>query len=321
MRERAVLGIDVGGTKTLCALVDERHRIVAAKKFPTAPEDGRKKFVARFIRTTDGLLKEARHEKLKVIGVGVAVAGQVCDGEVKVAPNLLPLESLNFRRLIRQQLKLDACLGNDVQLALQAEHQLGAARGYRHVLGVFFGTGIGGAAIIHGQVYRGASGLGGQVGAIVTHAIGGAEALDSHGILDRMTSKAAIGGSALALAAKQAAPHLFEEVGTDLAKVSWGALKRSIRKGDKAVEELLRARLRLAGVALSNVVNFLNPEMLVLGGGLVEEMPQLVRAEVEQSLRSHLVPEVSKALKVKLAHFRNKAAAIGAAHCAFEHLG
>ncbi len=212
-------------------------------------------------------------------------------------------------------------MGNDVQLALYAEHQIGAAQGCSNVLGVFFGTGIGGAAIIDGKLYRGASGMGGQVGAIVTHAIGGADALDSHGILDRMISKAAVGGAALALAAKQAAPNLFKEVGTDLAKVSWGALKRAICKGDKLVEELLRARLRLAGIALSNVVNFMNPEMLVLGGGLTEQMPQLVRTEVEQALRSHLVPEVSKPLAVKLARFKNKAGAIGAARCAFDNLG
>jgi glucokinase len=323
MREKAVLGVDIGGTKTFCALVDERHEILAAEKFRTAPEDGRKKFIDELIGASKALIKDARKEKITVIGVGVAVAGQVNNGkgDVQVAPNLMPLQNLNLRRLFQQNLKLDTCLGNDVQLALYAEHRLGTAVGCNHVLGVFFGTGIGGAAIIDGQLYRGASGLGGQVGAIITHAIGGADALQSHGILDRMTSKAAIAGAALGLAARQSAPHLFKEVGTDLAEVSWGALRRSIRKGDKAVEDLLRARLRLAGIALSNVVNFLNPEMLVLGGGLAEEMPQLLRAEVEKALRSHLVPEVSRALRVKLARFRNKAGAMGAARLAFETFG
>ena len=323
MGEKAVLGLDIGGTKTLCALVDKRYQIAATDKFRTAPEEGRKKFIDQLVGTSKDLIKGARKTRLTVIGVGIAVAGQIDNrkGEVRVAPNLLPLENLNLRRLFQQHLKLDACLGNDVQLALHAEHQLGAATGCNHVLGVFFGTGIGGAAVVNGQLHRGASGMGGQVGAIVTHAIGGADALQSHGILDRMTSKAAIGGAALGLAARQSAPHLFKEVGTDLAEVSWGALRRSIRKGDKAVEDLLRARLRLAGIALSNVVNFLNPEMLVLGGGLAEEMPRLLRAEVEKALRSHLVPEVSKVLAVKLARFKNKAGAMGAARLAFETFG
>ena len=273
MRERSVLGVDIGGTKTLCALVDKHYKIVAAEKFRTAPEEGRKKFVDQLIGAGKALIKDARKEKINAIGVGVAVAGQVNNGkgDVQVAPNLVPLQNLNLRRLFQHHLKLDACLGNDVQLALYAEHQLGVAVSCDHVLSVFFGTGIGGAA--------------------------------------------------LGLAARQSAPHLFKEVGTDLAEVSWGALRRSIRKGDKAVEDLLRARLRLAGIALSNVVNFLNPEMLVLGGGLAEEMPQLLRAELEKALRSHLVPEVSKPLKVKLARFRNKAGAMGAARLAFETFG
>src|SRR5688500_3465051 len=141
MHDRGVLGIDVGGTKTLCLLVDHKYRIVAEEKFHTAPEDGRKKFVKKLRRATESLASVAAEEKVKLIGAGIGVAGQVItkDGIVESAPNLLCLENLDLGRMFQQWLDLKVRLGNDVQLALYAEHQLGAARGCQHVLGVFFG--------------------------------------------------------------------------------------------------------------------------------------------------------------------------------------
>ena len=320
MDERGVLGVDVGGTKTLCLLVDERYGILAEEKFQTAPEDGRKKFVKKLRAACLAVAEVADRKKIKLLGAGVAVAGRVNEkrGTVESAPNLLCLESLNLARLFKDELHLKVRLGNDVKLALYAEHQLGVARGRHHVLGAFFGTGVAGAAIVNGRPYTGATGMGGQLGSILTHHMGGVDTLADYSILDRIASKAAIAGAALGLAAKQWAPHLYKEVGTDLAKVTWGALRRAVRKGDKQIEDLLRARLRIAGGALSNVVNFMNPEMLVLGGGLAEEMPQLVRSEIDRGLRKYLPPEISRPLAIKVARFKNKAGALGAARLVFE---
>jgi glucokinase len=199
-------------------------------------------------------------------------------------------------------------------MGLSGEHKIGAARGCRNVLGVFFGTGVGGAAIINNRLYCGTSGHGGQVGSILAQPVGGPKAALSHGILDRIASKASIASEALVMAIKDWAPYLHGKVGTDLAKVTWSMLERAIRHKDERIEEMVRARMRVVGIALSNVVNFLNPEMLVLGGGLVEEMPGLVIEEVEHGLRDYLVPEVSEVLKIKPAVLKSEAVAIGAAN-------
>jgi glucokinase len=81
---------------------------------------------------------------------------------------------------------------------------------------------------------------------------------------------------------------------------------------------MLRARMRVVGIALSNVVNFMNPEMVVLGGGLVEEMPELVTNEINEGLREYLSPEVSNVLKVKPGRLKTAAVALGAAHQALQ---
>jgi glucokinase len=322
MGQGAVVGVDIGGTKTLCALVDDKYRIVQKIKFKTAPAEGRSQFTSTLIQTTRNLLGTAEQKKLRVLGVGIGFAGKVCSEKcmIEVAPNLVCLEKFNIGKLFSKELGLRTILGNDVQMGLYGEHQLGAAVGLSNVLGVFFGTGVGGAAIIDGKLYFGASGMGGQVGALLTSFIGGPEATESYGILDRLSSKMAIAGSALCMATRQWAPNLYREAGTDFSKITWGACARAIKKGDTCIEQLLRSRMRVAGIALANIVNFLNPELLVLGGGLTEELPDLVLPEVERGLREYIGPEISTALDVKVAQLKNRATVLGAAKHAMETL-
>jgi glucokinase len=120
------------------------------------------------------------------------------------------------------------------------------------------------------------------------------------------------------MATKEWAPYLHKKVGTDLSKIGWGTLKRAIKFGDKRIDEMLRARMRVVGIALSNIVNFLNPQMIVLGGGLMDEMPKLVLSEFEAGLREHLMPEISKEAVVRPGKLHGAAVALGAAHRALE---
>jgi glucokinase len=312
--KRGAIGIDIGGTKTLCLLVDEDYRILESLKFKTDASQGEKSFRRELLNSVRKLQKVSSKEKIVLVGVGVACAGQVdCDKlEIRSSPNLLHLEGCEIGVHLERELRVKVYLHNDVRMGIYGEYRLGAARGAANALGIFFGTGVGSGAIINGQLYEGASGFGGQVGALVAQPVGGPKAALSHGIVDRIASKAAIAGEALVMAIKDWAPYLHRKVGSDLSKVTWGTLRRSVRHGDKRVEEMLRARMRVVGIATSNVVNFLNPELVVLGGGLIHAFPKLARKEFESGLRQHLVPEVGEVLKVKTAELGKTAAALGA---------
>jgi glucokinase len=322
MSEKAVIGIDIGGTKTLCALITERYALVEVVKFKTGAHKGKASFVAKLGSAIQTLLKRAKAEKLKPIGFGIACAGLV-DAErsaIVFCPNIIWLENYPIGSVLRRKFGLPSVIGNDVQLALCGEHRLGVAADCKNVLGVFFGTGVGGAAIINGKLYEGSAGIGGQVGAILAHPAPGTEAANGHGTLDSLASKAAIAGTAISMGIKQWAPHLFEEVNTDISKVTWGALSRARKAGDKHIDELICSRLRLAGMTLSSVVNFMNPEMLVLGGGLTAELPRLAVREIDAGIREYLVPEVSRKLKIKAAKLGNRAGVFGGATLAFKEL-
>jgi glucokinase len=320
MNKVAALGVDVGGTKTLCLLVNGHCEILEEIKFKTAPDEGRGQFTKNLSQAVAELRAKSDERGLGIIGIGVGCAGTVDNkaGRILVAPNLLCLEDYPIAKHLRRVMKTKIALGNDVQLGLHAEHQLGAAKGRSHVLGVFFGTGVGGAAILNGEIFTGGSGMAGQVGNILAQPVGGREAALSHGIVDRIASKAAIAGEALVMATKEWAPYLHKKVGTDLSKIGWSTLKRAIKAGDSRIEEMMRARMRVVGIALSSVVNFLNPEMVVLGGGLMDELPKLVSSELEGGLREHLMPEISKEVVVKPGKLHGAAVALGAAHRALE---
>lgn len=316
MNKPAAVGIDIGGTKTLCVLVDQRCRILHEIKFKTSPDEGRNRFTETLIKAVKQLERRAFASKRDIVGIGIGCAGVVDEEKLRIhkSPNLLCLEDYPIGKYLKGIVPVRIVVGNDVQLGVYAEHRLGAAVGCSHVLGVFFGTGVGGAAVIGDRLHLGANGFGGQVGCLLAQPVGGREAALSHGILDRIASKAAIAGEALAMASKDWAPYLHKRVGSNLAKVGWAALRRAIEHGDDRIDEMLRARMRVVGIALSNVVNFLNPHMLVLGGGLIDEMGKRVIPEIEEGLHEYLVPEVARVLKVRSAKLGSAVVALGAAH-------
>ena len=170
----------------MCVLTDSRCRILDEIKFKTAPHEGRRQFTQNLVEAVTALQKNARKKKLLLKGVGVGFAGLV-DSEkirIKTSPNLLCLENYPIGKYLGRALRAKVRIGNDVQLGIYAEHQLGVAMGCSHVLGAFFGTGVGGAAIIHNKLYTGASGFGGQIGSLLAQPVGGPQAALSHGILD-----------------------------------------------------------------------------------------------------------------------------------------
>jgi len=318
--KRAAIGIDIGGTKTLCLLVDESCKVVSSSKFKTEPNEGKRRFLRNLSRSVATLQIQSTKRGLSLAGIGIACAGDVDCKALKIitSPNLLRMEGCAVGKHVQKEFKVSVYLDNDVKMAVYGEHALGAGRGVANVLGIFFGTGVGSAAIINGKLHRGASGFGGQIGALLAQPVGGPKAALSHGIVDRIASKAAIAGEALVMAVKEWAPYLHRQVGSDLSKVTWGTLRRSIEQGDHRVEEMLRARMNVVGIATSNVVNFLNPDLVLLGGGLVHSFSKLALKEFEAGLRKHLVPEVSKVLKVRAAQLGKQAAALGAAYVALK---
>ena len=136
------------------------------------------------------------------------------------------------------------------------------------------------------------------------------------GLLDNIASRTAIAAEAAALAIRHEAPNLMELSGTDLKSIKSSALAEAIKRGDKAVEELVRSRAQLLGLALSNVVDLMNPEMVLLGGGLTQAMPKLILEEVKAGITGRAGSEAVEDLKIVTAKMKTHAVTIGAAKLA-----
>jgi glucokinase len=319
-RNRAAIGIDIGGTKTLYALLDQDFEVIAEEKLPSrSGADPLAAFEEGLEKSIRALMRAASKRKLRVDFVGAGVAG-VPDGSGTIAscPNLEFLEGYRLGKRLKKLTKAKVFVANDVHTGLYGECTLGAARKAVHVLGVWLGTGVGGAMVIDKKLHLGAGGVAGNIGNYVLHAVDAAQDGPRKEILDNVASRTAIAGDAAVLAAKERAPKLKMAAGTDVKDIRSGDIAESIRKGDKSIEKLVRSRISVVGTALSNLVDFINPDMVVLGGGLVEAMPTLLRGEVEKAVRAHASPAAGKLAKIVVAKLHDHAGTIGAAKLAVD---
>lgn len=320
----ATLGIDIGGTKSLYALFDDRFETIAEEKLRTHPDKGGVKAFTREMRkAVVSLVEEADRRGLELRAVGVGCAGDIDmrEGVVRSSPNIAFLDEYPFRARLEKLAGAKVFIGNDVQAGLYGELTLGAAKKARHVIGVFIGTGVGGAIAIDRRLYLGAGGLAGDIGNYVLHASAQPDEAPRPETLDNVASRTAIAGDAAALAAKRWAPNLRANAGTDVTDIKSGDLAEAIRGGDKAVEKLVRSRARVVGAAISNLVDFLNPDMVVLGGGLVEAMPRLIRREVAKAIEAHATPKAARAVRIAVARLHDHAVTAGAARLALDMFG
>ncbi len=320
-QKRATIGIDIGGTKSLYALFDDRFEVIAEEKFRShPPKGGLQAFEAQHAKALGKLLKEAKRRKLEIEAVGMGLAGRIdlAQGVVLNAPSLEFLQGVPFQQRLEKQTGARVFVCNDVHAGLYGELKLGAARDARHVIGIWIGTGVGGALVIDGKLHLGASGLAGDIGNYLLQPVDAAQDSSRKEVLDGVASRTAIAADAAALAAKKYGSKLRKIAGTDVRDITSGNIAKAIKRGDKAVEKLVRSRAQLLGAVLSNLVDFINPDMVVLGGGLVSAIPKLIRREIEKSIQAHASPRAAQAVKVVSSKLADHAGTTGAARLALD---
>ena len=315
-----VIGFDLGGTKILAALFDRRFRLLAEFKAKSKPHKGEQNFLRTLKNCFDELLHQSGVKRSEIAGIGVGCPGLIDEkrGVVLSSPNLAFMGNMRLGARIGRLCRLPVVLGNDVNIGLFGEHQFGAARGYSHVVGMFIGTGIGGALILNGELYGGATGGAGEIGHLQVDREGPRCGCGRQGCLEALCSRLSIATEAAALAARQVAPVLLSSAGTNILDIKSGQLAEAVRSGDRSILELLRRKSRVIGRVMADVVNLLSPELIVLGGGLVEALPRLIVKEATRSMRSQAMPGLVRHVKVAAARLGDHAIVMGAAKRALD---
>lgn len=304
-----VIGVDVGGTKIAGALVDRQGHFILLHQVSTPALEGPQAVLGATMSVIKTLLANATHEQHTVSAVGIGAAGQINlnTGDVAYAVDTLPgWAGTRISTPVREQFGLPVIVDNDVNAMAVAELRFGAGRGYQSGLFAAVGTGIGGALILNGQLWRGTNWSAGELGHAV--AVWNGDRVCNCGQAGHLEAYAA----GPAMARRYARLRGLEE-STDLRPVVWAA-----QHGDTVAQDVIVEGAHILGSVLSGLVNVFDPQVLIVGGG-VAELGEWWWTPFQQALRANPLP-ASKKVHLHVAQLGNSAVLIGAAWLAWERL-
>ena len=307
-------GFDLGGTKMLCILFDDKQKIVARKRKKTKGTEGAQAGVMRIAE----LIRETFSENnlplecLSSLGIGCPGPVDMDNGIVNVAVNL-GWKNVSLGAMLEDELDCPVSVLNDVDAGVYGEYSVGAAVGARSVAGIFPGTGIGGGFVYEGKILRGRRSSAMEIGHTRITSSNRSSGTDMTGTLESEASRLAIAAECAKLAYRGEAPNLLRAAGTDIAQIRSKVLAAAIRDGDKSVERVVRQAAQTVGYAVANLVHMLCPEVIILGGGLVESISEIYLDEVTQTAKRSVLQCYEDMFEIKMAKLGDDAGAMGAA--------
>src|SRR3954470_7445816 len=284
-------GIDLGGTKIQAAVVDSDHKVLGAKRDQTPLKGGPKAIAACMAAVLKESLEEAGLSTSDLEGVGVGSPGSVDDkkGTVSGAMNLSEWSgNFNLRKALEKELDSPVSLGNDVDLATDAEFEIGAAKKFDSLLGVFWGTGVGGGLILHGKPWVGRK-TAGEIGHMVVRINGAKCGCGRRGCMEAYAGRGAMEARAKRRVDQGEKTVLFkimEERGRD--RLSSGIWERALARDDQMALELLEDAVEALGAGIASAVNLLDPEAVVIGGGLGIRLGEPWVKRIRHAMLPHL---------------------------------
>lgn len=309
------VGFDLGGTKMQATVFDSKFKVRGSERRKTKAQEGAKAGLERMAETIVRALEQGNVARNKLGGIGVGVPGPLdLDRGVLLESANLGWKDVELKKELEKTFGCPVLVLNDVDAGVYGEYRHGAAKKARCVIGVFPGTGIGGGCIYDGKILRGKTNSCFEIGHCQVLQNGPLCGCGQRGCLEAVASRLAISAAAAQAVVRGDAPNLARIAGgADLADIRSRALWEAIQAGDKAVERIVKDAAAWLGVGVAIAVNLVAPDVVVLGGGLVEAMPDLIRSEVEESARRHVMKAMRNGFEVVTAKLGDDATATGAA--------
>lgn len=302
------IGLDVGGTKVLGVVTDGSGAVLDEQRADTPGADGRS-----MIDVMAAVVAALRSRRQDVTAVGAGVAGLVSNGVVRFSPNLPGALELPVAALLSEAVGLPVALENDATAALAGEHACGAAHGADDVALVALGTGIGGAFVLGGSLYRGAGGFAGEIGHMVVDVGGVPCPCGRRGCWERYASGSGLGRMGREVAEAGRAPLLVELAGGDPLQVRGEHVTVAAAAGDERALAVVDVLAGWVAVGLVNLVQALDVSRIVIGGGLAEAGEVLLRPIRAAYDERAVSPEHRPRVEIVGAALGEHAGAVGAA--------
>jgi len=314
MRASYAVGVDVGGTRIAVGLVDRKGRILKDARTLT-PRGGPFAIVDTIIDLIGEVANTVHSGEILGIGVGLPAQIDFARQHVEFCTNL-PLAGVDVRALVMSRVKHQVTLDNDGNLAAFGESRYGAARNVRHFLMITLGTGVGGGMFIGKEPYRGFRGLGAEIGHMVIQMDGPPCPCGGNGHIESYLGRPALAARGREVAKTYRGAAILKQAGGDLDVLTAEDIVKASSAGDEAATEILMEAGVILGRGLVGIVNLLNPQMIVIGGGIGEACPFLIDRAVEIIAAEGLAGK--RDVKVVPAELGNDAGVLGAAALAFE---
>lgn len=312
-REPAVvIAVDLGGTHLRGGAVDEKGRIHRRFKQGTPREADSAKLVQAIVSAINECRRLTSIDGAKVRAIAVAVPGDVRDGCIGSAPNIPALNGLRLSELLTAELQLPVTIENDANAAAVGEMWLGAGRGSRTIICITLGTGVGGGIILDGKLWRGHDGSAAEIGHISVNPFGGITCgCGSHDCLEVYASATAI----VRLARERIADYPQSQV-VDAPELTAEKIYHAGMAGDELAIEVFRVMGVYLGAGLASLINIINPEIIIMGGGAADGW-ELFAGSMKAEVRNRRFPLPAAEVKIVRAECGDDAGLLGAAHLAW----
>ncbi len=307
-------GIDIGGTNIKYGLVDARGKVLFKEQRPTMVEKGAEPLMHLVTNIAERLLYHAAEEDLPVKWLGVGTPGAVdtrIGKVISLSPNIEGWQGMEIGRILKERLNTAVYVDNDVNSMALGESRFGAAVGYKSVFCTAVGTGVGGGVILDGKLWRGANFTAGEIGHVSINANGPLCRCGNKGCLETYCSSAAMLNAVKSRLGNKITPIFEEVLEGSLEGLTIKKLFAAAKKGDETAISVVTETAQYLGTALAGVVNLLNPEIVVVGGGVADGgagFLETVTAEIRKRAFSSAVEN----LRVARASLGNDAGFIGA---------
>ena len=307
-------GIDLGGTKIQAAVLGPRGKAYGEARHPTPTSGGPEDVAAAMVAALREAAGAASVEPPQLEGVGVGSPGDVDErsGDVSAALNLPGWEGrFPLGKTLAKELGTTVRVGNDVQVATEAEFRLGAGRPYKSLIGVFWGTGVGGGLVLDGDAWLG-RGAAGEIGHMVVKRGGARCPCGRRGCMEAYAGRAAMEAEAVRQHEDGRKTDLFKLMkkhGRD--RLTSGIWERALDHGDKLTEELIDRAIEALGTGTASACNLLDPEAVIIGGGLGLRFGERYMDALKKEMGKHLFVD-DRPPAVEVAALGDLGGAIGA---------
>jgi len=307
------IGIDLGGTKILIALVNKSTgEVVHYVKKKTKKDKGPKNIIRKMVEGIEELITESHVSIDDIETIGVGAAGQVDreNGILIGAPNL-DCYDLNIREHLTSHFNLPVYLGNDVEIAAIGEMKFGAGAGCDDFVCIFVGTGVGSSIVKNGKIIRGATGTAGEIGHMIVDLNGRQCACGAHGCLEAYASRSAI-EKRIEGALRKGRHSVILDYLESGKSISSSMIQKSIERDDELVIQCVNEASEYLSGGVASIINFINPKLVILGGGLIEAVDYFYQNTIKKA-RAKSLPVPATKIEFKKAALGDFSGVIGAA--------